>query len=266
MNELFLPRVGAVLSADIAVPDHAREVGFYSRVLSTGEDPLWRADDLMNNLGMPIIGLGAATPEYSSLPLQWMPHIQVADVAASVERAVPLGGKVLMHEKDDAGNSQWAVLLDPNGAAFGLIPLVPVEMVQPASDGGTADSGSAVGRIFWLDLTIADAHATRDFYSQVVGWAVQDVEMKDGDARYADYNMLGEDGIPAAGVCHARGSNAGLPPVWMIYLPVGDLEESVRRVEEEDGTVLRAVRDSSGKCIYAAIQDPAGAVLGLTQA
>ena len=89
MSDSLVPRVGGILSADIAVPEHEREVRFYSRVLSTGENPLWR-EDLMNNLGMPIIGLGARIPEYAHLPLQWMPHIQVADVAASVERAPTL--------------------------------------------------------------------------------------------------------------------------------------------------------------------------------
>src|SRR5690606_25847183 len=75
MSERFAPRIGAVFSADIAVPEHEREVSFYSRVLHTGEDPLWR-DDLMSNLGVPIIGLGPQSPEYGDLPLQWMPHIQ----------------------------------------------------------------------------------------------------------------------------------------------------------------------------------------------
>ena len=112
MSDPFAPRVGGVLSADIAVPEHEREVRFYSRVLSTGESPLWR-EDLMNNLGMPIIGLGARSKEHEMLPLQWMPHIQVADVATSVERALGLGGSELMHGKDDDGKSQWAVLLDP---------------------------------------------------------------------------------------------------------------------------------------------------------
>lgn len=70
MSEFFDPGVGAVLSADIAVSEHERVVRFYSRVLSTGENPLWREDDLMNNLGMPIIGLGARSPEYAELPLQ----------------------------------------------------------------------------------------------------------------------------------------------------------------------------------------------------
>lgn len=112
--------IGAVLSADIAVPEHAREVQFYSRVLTTGESPLWR-EDLMNSAGVPIIGLGEQSAEYPGLPLQWMPHIQVADVAASAGRALVLGGRDLVHQRDDDGHSQWAVLLDPNGAAFGII-------------------------------------------------------------------------------------------------------------------------------------------------
>ncbi len=256
MSEPFVAGVGAVLSADIAVPEHEREARFYSRVLGTGENPLWR-EDLMNNLGMPIIGLGARSAAHAQLPLQWMPHIQVADVAASVQRATDLGGSVLMHAGADDGRSQWAVLLDPNGAAFGIIPVVPAGAIPPP------DPAAPLGRIGWLDLTVSDASATRDFYRQVVGWAVQDVEMKDGGMRYADYNMLGEDGSPAAGVCHARGGNVGLPPVWMIYLPVGDLAESLRRVEEEGGKVIKAMQGKDGEYAYAAVQDPVGAYLAL---
>lgn len=262
MSGPFVQRVGGILSADIAVPEHEREVRFYSRVLSTGANPFWR-EDLMNNRGMPIIGLGARSPEYPDLPLQWMPHIQVADVAASVERALALSGSELMHAKDDNGKSQWAVLLDPNGAAFGIIPVVSAAALPP-TDGVTPDGAAAhVGCIAWLDLTVSDASATRDFYRQVVDWSVQDVEMEDGSERYADYNMLGDDGNPAAGICHARGVNLGLPPVWMIYLPVGDLAESLRRVEEEGGKVIKATRGKGGDFVYAAIQDPVGACLAL---
>jgi len=265
MSEPFVPRVGGVLSADIAVPEHEREVRFYSRVLSTGEPPLWRGEDLMNSLGMPVIGLGPRSPEYAHLPLQWMPHIQVADVAASVKRAVDVGGSVLMHAKDDDGRSQWAVLLDPNGAAFGIIPVVPPEAIPPSGGAGSPDAVVPVGHIAWLDLTVSDASAARDFYRQVVGWSVQDVEMKDGGERYADYSMLGGDGSPAAGVCHARGVNVGLPPVWMLYLPVGDLAESLRRVEEEGGTVIKTMQGEDGEYHYAAVRDPVGVCLALTQ-
>lgn len=258
MSERFISQVGAVLSADIAVPEHEREMRFYSRVLSTGENPLWREQDLMNNLGRPIIGLGAQSAEYANLPLQWMPHIQVADVAASVVRALDLGGRELMHAKDDTGASQWAVLLDPNGAAFGMIPVVSTEMGPPAPG-----EAGPVGRIAWLDLTVPDASATRDFYRQVVGWSVQDVQMEEAGEPYADYNMLSENGSPAAGICHARGTNVGLPPVWMLYLPVGDLTESLRRVGEEGGKVIKTMQGEDGAYAYAAVQDPVGVYFAL---
>ncbi len=262
MSDAFAPRVGGILSADIAVPEHEREVRFYSRVLSTGESPLWR-EDLMNNLGMPVIGLGPRSEEYAHLPLQWMPHIQVADVAASVERALALEGSELMHGKGDDGKSQWAVLLDPNEAAFGIIPVVSEEDVPRAEGATSRDAATPAGCISWLDLTVSDASATRDFYRQVVGWSVEDVEMEDAGEHYADYNMLGADGSPAAGVCHARGVNLGLPPVWMIYLPVGDLAESLRRVGEEGGEVIKATRGADGEYASAVVQDPVGACLAL---
>ena len=109
MDGPLLPEVGAVLSADIAVPEHEREVRFHSRVLSTGADPLWRPD-LVNNLGLPITGLGERTGEMAELPVRCMPHIQVSDVVGSVRQALELDGNLLMEMKDEAGESQWAVL------------------------------------------------------------------------------------------------------------------------------------------------------------
>ena len=255
MSYPFTPRVGAVMSADIAVPEHEREVAFYSRALTTGDAPFWK-EDLMNNLGMPVIGLGQRVPEYESLPLQWMPHIQVNDIAASAARALELGGTEVMHGKDDRGASQWAVMLDPNGAAFGLIAVVPAESVPEIEE------GAQVGSIAWLDLTVPDAAATRDFYCQVVGWTVQDHEMTDDDGTYHDYVLVGGDGKPVGGICHARGVNQGVPPVWMMYLPVGDLDTSIARVEEDGGTVIKR---TEGSYNIAFVQDPVGVHFGLIQ-
>ncbi len=262
MSDPINPRVGGILSADIAVPEHEREVRFYSRVLGTGEVPLWR-EDLMNNLGMPIIGLGARSAEYADLPLQWMPHIQVADVAGSVERALDVGGTELMHGKDDDGESQWAVLLDPNGAAFGLIPVVSADAISPPEGTAPPEAPARVGRIAWVDLTVSDAGATRDFYRRVVDCSAQDVEMEDASGRYSNYDLLGDDGSPAARICDARDDSPGRPPVWMIHLPVGDLAESLRRVEEEGGKLIKSTRGNDGEPTSAVIQDPVGAYLAL---
>lgn len=253
------------MSADIAVPEHERVVRFYVRVLTTGENPLWR-EDLMNNRGTPIIGVGARSAEYADLPLQWMPHIQVADVARSVECALELGGTEVLHGKGDDGTSQWAVLLDPNGAAFGLIPVVSENEIPVVEGDATRDADTGIGHISWLELTVANASASRDFYREVIGWSAQDVAMADASQSYADYSMLREDGNPAAGLCHARGARAGLPPIWMLHLPVGDLAESLRRVEEEGGKIVQEIKGGDGGCTVVVVQDPVGACLALVSA
>ncbi len=57
--------------------------------------------------------------------------------------------------------------------------------------------------------------------------------------------------------------NLGLPAIWMIYLPVGDLAESLRRVREGGGKVIKETRGADGKHASAVIQDPVGVWLAL---
>lgn len=258
MESRFTPGVGRVQSADIAVKEHERELGFYSQVLTTGAGPLW-GEDLLNNLGIPIIGLGQWTPEYDHLPLQWMPHIQVEDVARSAARAVELGGQELLHGKDDAGNSLWAGLLDPNGAGFGIIPVPPVDAVPKV------DEGTNTGSIAWLDITVPDAAGAKDFYQAVAGWSVEEFAMKDDAGTYHDFSMLDASGQAVAGICHARGPNTGLPPVWLLYLPVGDLNESLRRVESGGGKILQVGPESADHPQTVAVQDPLGVSFALIE-
>ena len=255
MSQPFVPRIGAVFSADIAVPEHQRELAFYSRVLTSGDNPLWR-EDLMNNLGIPIVGLGEQCEEYAHLPLQWMPHIHVENVAASVQSAIDLGGRVLMHNKGENAINQWAVLLDPNRAAFGIIPVVPAQ-TKPQAE------AVPMGSIHWLDLTVSEASSIQAFYQQVVGWSMESIQMDDDGNRYIDHNMLAEDGTPLARICHERGDNLESPPVWIIYLPVDNFTESLRRVKEEGGKVIKVMQSKEGENLSAIIQDPVGVYLGL---
>ncbi|MEL7023555.1 MAG: VOC family protein [Pseudomonadota bacterium] len=260
MGDYFMAAAGATVSGDIAVPEHAREHEFYVSVLTTGDDPRWR-DDLTNNDGTPIIGLGERTEMYESLPLQWFPHIQVSDIAKSVERALELGGKELMHGKDDDGNSLWACVADPTGNAFGLIPVVTSEQLPPHEAGAPAP-----GRIAWMDLTVDDAESVSAFYESVIGWKADAAPMTADGEQYSDYNMCVEGNTPAAGVCHARGVNTEIPPVWMLYLPVGDLAESLRRVEAGGGDVIKAAKNDDGTLAYAVVKDPLGVSFGLVPA
>lgn len=251
MRKTFFHGIGGVVSADIAVPEHESELRFYSSVLTTGDAPLWR-DDLMNNLGAPIIGLGARVPEYDSLPLQWMPHFQVANVATSAAHAIEMGGKVVMQSETDDVQSQWAVITDKDGAAFGLIPALE-------GDSGHAEQDSRFGCISWLSLTASDAESSRDFYQRVVGWKAKSVSTENREGHATAFEMQVDDGASAAEVCQSQDEQKTLPPVWLIHLPVGDLAESLRRVREAGGEVIQ----ESGETKQAVVRDPVGVYFAL---
>jgi len=119
----------------------------------------------------------------------------------------------------------------------------------------------APGTIAWTDLTVNDAERVRDFYSAVVGWAPEPVSM-DG---YEDFCMNApSDGTPVAGVCHARGANAGLPPQWLVYVVVEDLDQACARCRELGGKIVAGPK-GMGSNRYCVIEDPAGAVCALVQ-
>lgn len=115
------------------------------------------------------------------------------------------------------------------------------------------------GTVGWMDLTVPDAESVRDFYEAVVGWKSEPVDM----GEYSDFNMVAEGtGSPVAGVCHSRGSNAELPPVWMVYIVVPDLDASIGKCKELGGEVLVEPRGAGGGR-YCVIKDTAGAVCAL---
>jgi hypothetical protein len=116
------------------------------------------------------------------------------------------------------------------------------------------------GQIGWVDLTVTDAEGIRDFYQQVTGWTPSPVQMGD----YQDFCMVApRNGQMVAGICHARGENAELPPVWMMYIVVADLEESMRICVERGGKIRIPPRGMGGQDRYCVIEDPAGAVAAL---
>jgi uncharacterized protein len=119
-----------------------------------------------------------------------------------------------------------------------------------------------IGSISWIDLTIDGATSIREFYRKVTGWKTTDVEM----GGYNDYCMNEPaTGKAVAGICHARGENANLPPQWLIYINVEDLERSIASCVALGGKVVAGPKNMGKQGRFCVIQDPAGAVAALFQ-
>ena len=122
-----------------------------------------------------------------------------------------------------------------------------------------SEKGS-VGAITWTDLTVGNPVEIRDFYSRVVGWKHSEVEMEG----YSDFSMNAPgSGQTIAGICHARGSNAQLPPQWLVYITVADVDRSAALCKELGGKVIAGPKEMGSHGRYCVIQDPAGAVAAL---
>ena len=121
--------------------------------------------------------------------------------------------------------------------------------------------GEQTGKIGWIDITVDDATALRDFYADVTGLSPEAVSMGD----YDDFNMTAPgSGEPVCGICHARGSNKDLPAGWLVYFVVDDVEASAAACVEKGGKVLVEPRGLAGGR-FCVIEDPSGATAALYQ-
>lgn len=111
----------------------------------------------------------------------------------------------------------------------------------------------------WMDLTVPDAESLSDFYCKVVGWTKAPTDM----GGYNDYTMMsGDNGV--CGVCHSRGSNANIPPMWIPYFIVANAKISYDQALLEGATPVVELQ-AFGDGFYAILRDPAGATFALFQ-
>ncbi|RPI18610.1 MAG: VOC family protein [Ignavibacteriae bacterium] len=122
-----------------------------------------------------------------------------------------------------------------------------------------SEQNNGIGSITWQDLTVPNADEVKEFYSKVAGWEASEHDMGD----YCDYNIKvpGTDKV-IAGICHARGTNANIPPQWLIYISVEDVNKSAEQCTALGGKVIDGPR-KMGHFNFCVIQDPAGAVAAL---
>ena len=118
------------------------------------------------------------------------------------------------------------------------------------------------GLIKWTDLTVEDAPAVRDFYAAVVGWDSIGLQVED----HEDFVMTHpETGDTVAAICEQAGSIQGLPQQWLIYVTIDDLDDSIAACERHGGKVVFGPRDSETMGRWCVVEDPAGAVMALTE-
>jgi predicted enzyme related to lactoylglutathione lyase len=114
------------------------------------------------------------------------------------------------------------------------------------------------GRFVWHELHTADRPAAGKFYARLLSWGTKDVPMGPGEP----YTLCVLNGQDIAGITKAR-SPAGVPPHWLPYVAVDDVDAIAAKAKSLGAKVLGEPMDIPNVGRFAVIGDPQGAVFAL---
>lgn len=117
-----------------------------------------------------------------------------------------------------------------------------------------------VGQFCWNELSTTDVKKAKDFYGKVFGWEFDDTEM--GDMTYTMVKVKGKKAC--AGIwAIPKDMQSQIPPHWMSYVLVENLEKSLAQVTKLGGKIVRPATEAGDFGIFAIISDPSGAMIAL---
>lgn len=117
------------------------------------------------------------------------------------------------------------------------------------------------GTFMWNELATTDPEACKAFYEKLLGWTAEEMPMPDMSGVYTVFKA---DGVEAAGMLKMDGEQfAGIPPHWLSYIQVDDVDAAVAQAQELGGSVKTPAIDVPGVGRFAVIADPSGAVVAL---
>lgn len=118
-----------------------------------------------------------------------------------------------------------------------------------------------LGRLLWYELMTSDLAAAERFYTSVVGWTVTPFE-----GLPMPYSMWTKaNGTPIAGAMTLPDElkAIGVPPHWMLYVGVPNLEDAVAHAERLGGEAVSPVIDVPTIGRMRTMRDPQGAAFSI---
>jgi predicted enzyme related to lactoylglutathione lyase len=203
--------------------------------------------------GRGVAGMMTLPPEVRALgvPPNWTGYIGVADVDAWAERIRAAGGTIHHPPTDIPGVGRFAVVADPQGAAFALYKGNSDDEMPPATN--------APGTMGWHELYASDLDAAWAFYSAMFGWTK-------GEA--IDMGPMGVYQLFVGPGSHAIGGMMKRPPevpaaCWLYYVNVEAIDAAMARVLAGGGRVLMGPQQVPGGSWIAQCTDPQGAMFAM---
>jgi predicted enzyme related to lactoylglutathione lyase len=239
---------------ELLTGDTAGAKAFYSKVVG------WKTQDmpmpgmtytLLNAGDTQVGGLMALPKDAADAGMKpcWVGYIGVDDADSAAAKVQKLGGTILKAPADIPNVGRFAVVSDPQGAAFNLF--------KP-SQGGQRVVSSEPGHIGWHELHTSDWAKAFEFYAQMFGWAKGDaVDM----GSMGTYQLFKVGDMAVGAMFNSPAAQAAR--FWLYYFHVADIDAAHKRVIDNDGKIMFGPQQVPGGSWIVQATDPQGAAFAL---
>jgi len=201
--------------------------------------------------GKNVAGLFAmrAEEKQQGVPTHWSSYVSVTSVELMADRAAFAGAKIVAPPFDVMDVGRMAVIQDPAGAMFSLW--------QPRIHIG-AQRMREPGAPSWFELMTTDIEAARRFYADVFGWRAA----TDAGTGYTEFFLRdtpgGKAGRAIAGMLARPAGMASIPPSWLVYFDVADVDAAAIVATKLGGRTVVPPRDIPRVGRFAVLMDSTG--------
>ncbi len=185
---------------------------------------------------------------------RWVPFVGVPDVDETARQAEERGAQIERPPTDIPSGGRYALLRDPQDAAFGIYS--PPGEPPP-------EHAPEPGEFVWHELAAQDWRTAFEFYAGLFGWERMD---EHDMGPMGVYLLFGRDGIQLGGMFDKR--DGGLPggAYWLGYVFVENVREAAAKVEAAGGRIAVGPMQVPGGGWIAQCLDPAGALFAVHMA
>ena len=239
---------------ELSTTDEKGALEFYCALFEWVDDPQPMGENVVYHM-QKLNGLEAAAiyqqqeeERNQRVPAHWNTYFTVTNVDEVVAKVEQAKGTVLFGPMDVFTAGRMTMLQDRQGAAFAIW--------QPQDHIGCRVKGEP-GAIGWNELLTTDPKDATDFYGSLLGFESAAMEGP------MEYTMLKASGTDVAGVIQITKEMGPIPPNWMVYFGVANVDAACDKAVALGATLLTPGMDIPNVGRFATIQDPQGAVFSI---
>lgn len=242
------PNDGLFCWHELVTTDALAATKFYTELLgwSVIENPMPGGGGTYRMLRQGDVMVGGLMAAPPGVPSGWLVYVAVEDIDATAKKITSSGGKLMVPPTTVPDMLRFACAIEPQGAAFGILRGMGPEADRPLYDGPPR-----VGTFCWDELYTRDLEGAKKFYGAIFGWGG-----KGGQNEYWHWQNAGKE---IGGMMTVQGGPS-VPPHWLSYVAVSDVDATTRKAEALGGKVLMPGMEIPKVGKFSVVQDPTGAI------